>query len=278
MRRSLNISDETPDQTDRRLRKVMAMASLEVHPTPWWYQEIAIADFPSRVRADAIAVVRDAETWSQLVPVRQCDDPAEPVRIWTFHFPAGVDNSGFVGWLASHIKAATGSGVFVVCGQNSNAGGIYDHWACPEAVADAVLETIDRLSHASSDADLHRSAPFSGLELRAVSTDASGELGVGTRLSFDQVDRIGSARYEGGKVALGFLVGVVEGASLECRYVQVGTDGRVDSGRSIWELVATPAGGIEVTERFSWDTRPGSGTNRFEVAPTSARDIELNGR
>ncbi|MFC5235901.1 DUF6196 family protein [Pseudonocardia zijingensis] len=29
-----------------------------------------------------------------------------------------ADDSGFVGWLASRIKAATGSGLFVVCGQN----------------------------------------------------------------------------------------------------------------------------------------------------------------
>lgn len=57
-----------------------------------------------------------------------------------------VDNSGFVGWLATHIKRATGSGVFVVCGQNSCGGGIYDHWGCPEAVADPVLETIHALA------------------------------------------------------------------------------------------------------------------------------------
>jgi hypothetical protein len=32
-----------------------------------------------------------------------------------------VDNSGFVGWLASHLKAAIGTGVLVVCGKTLNA-------------------------------------------------------------------------------------------------------------------------------------------------------------
>jgi len=275
VRHPVNISHETPEQTDRRLRRVLAISTLDLEPEPWWYQELAIPEFPMRVRSDAIAVVRDAETWSQLVPVRQGDDPAESVRVWTFHFPDGVDNSGFVGWLASHIKAATGSGVLVVCGQNSNAGGIYDHWACPEAVADAVLETIDRLSVAGPEPDVRHSAPFNGLELQVVSTDAAGEVGDGTRLSFQQAGRIASARYQGGNVALGFLVGIVDGESLEGRYVQVGTNGQVDAGLSTWELGGRSIGPIKVTERFTWDTRTGSGTNEYEqviAATTSIAD------
>jgi hypothetical protein len=67
--------------------------------------------------------------WSQLVP---CDDPAEELfGLFRFHFPAGVDNSGFVGWLASLLKERFGTGVFVTCGQNKDEGGIYDYWGCP---------------------------------------------------------------------------------------------------------------------------------------------------
>lgn len=261
----MNISHETPGETDWRLRRVLALSALDVDPRAWWYQELPIPDFPSQVRNDAIAIVRDTETWSQLVPVRQGDSPGEPVRIWTFHFPDGVDNSGFVGWLASHIKRATGSGVFVVCGQNSNAGGIYDHWACPEAVADAVLETISGLAGpAGPERDTRASQPFDGLELQVVSTDAAGDVGDGTRLSFQQDGRLAAARYAGGKVKLGFLVGTVAGETLECRYVQVGTDGQVNAGHSSWELRTRLNGGVEVTERFAWDSRPGSGTNTYE--------------
>ncbi len=40
-------------------------------------------------------------------------------------------NSGFVGWLACWLKRELGTGVVVVCGQNSRRGGVYDYWGCP---------------------------------------------------------------------------------------------------------------------------------------------------
>lgn len=58
------------------------------------------------------------------------------------HFPDGIDNSGFVGWLAGRIESKTGSSIFVVCGQNSDQGGIYDYWGCPVEAADAVLSEV----------------------------------------------------------------------------------------------------------------------------------------
>jgi hypothetical protein len=56
-----------------------------------------------------------------------------------------LDNSGFVGWLASHLKTAVGTGVFVVCGQNTRRGGIFDYWGVPVEAADAVLAEVRRL-------------------------------------------------------------------------------------------------------------------------------------
>jgi len=260
----MNISHETTEQTDRRLRRVLGLATLDMDSATWWYQELGLPDFPASVRSDAIAVVRDADVWSQLVPVRPGDEPAEPVRIWTFHFPEGVDNSGFVGWLASHIKEATGSGVLVVCGQNSNAGGIYDHWGCPEAIADQVLETVRRLARPFTPAQYPKDAAPFGLELQVVSTGAAGDVGAGTKLFFEQDGRLASARYTGGKVALGLLVGLVAGETLDAHYVQVDTDGRVDAGHSTWEIGTGPDGQAVASERFAWDTRPGSGTNEYE--------------
>lgn len=78
------------------------------------------------------------------------DDPtAELFAVWRFHFPAGADNSGFVGWLASHLKTLFGTGVFVVCGQNSADGGIFDYWGCPWALRDQVFAELDRLTSAT---------------------------------------------------------------------------------------------------------------------------------
>ena len=69
----------------------------------------------------------------------------ENFRVFSFHFQDGLDNSGFVGWLASRIKKELGTGVFVVCGQNTNKGGIFDYWGCPISVADKVIELVEQL-------------------------------------------------------------------------------------------------------------------------------------
>ena len=142
----MHVSRETPEETGARLRQVLAAAELEPLPGPWWWNELALSEFPDSIREEAVAAVRDSDRWSQLVPVREGDTPLERLRVWSFHFPAELDNSGFVGWLAMEIKRATGSGVLVVCGQNSARGGIYDYWAVPEMVGDAALRTVKGLA------------------------------------------------------------------------------------------------------------------------------------
>ncbi|MBA3339895.1 MAG: hypothetical protein H0T54_09185, partial [Geodermatophilaceae bacterium] len=63
----------------------------------------------------------------------------------SFHFPYGLDNSGFVGWLGSVLKHELGTGVFVVCGQNSRRGGIYDYWGCPAQLRHEAARVIEEL-------------------------------------------------------------------------------------------------------------------------------------
>ncbi len=105
--------------------------------------EFGRADFPGAVLADALAIVRDDECWSQLAPARGGD--GEQFTIFSFHFSDGMDNSGFVGWLASHLKQTFGTGVFVICGQNSKKGGIYDYWGCPIELAGDVRAELEAL-------------------------------------------------------------------------------------------------------------------------------------
>ena len=135
------VSQETPAQTEARLRQVLRQASLRYFDGPYYFRETAVADFTPDPAA--LAMVRDEDVWSYLVPAPT--SATENFRIFSFHFPTGLDNSGFVGWLASRIKAALGSGVFVVCGQNSSRGGIFDYWGCPIAVADDVLAFVEEL-------------------------------------------------------------------------------------------------------------------------------------
>ena len=66
----------------------------------------------------------------------------ERFALFSFHFPPGLDNSGFVGWLATHLKRRLGTGVFVICGQNSDRGGIYDYWGCPAQLRVAAEQAL----------------------------------------------------------------------------------------------------------------------------------------
>ncbi len=90
--------------------------------------------------AQAELLVYPDAVWSALVP--SADPERERFVLFSFHFTPGLDNSGFVGWLASHLKAQTGSGVMLVCGQNSGRGGIFDYWGAPLAVARQVLDEV----------------------------------------------------------------------------------------------------------------------------------------
>lgn len=137
------VSHESPEEIDRRLRRVIGEAELRVYDQPYLFDES-----PRKAGCTpsdhALACVRDDEVWSQLVATTR-DAEGELFRIFRFHFPASVDNSGFVGWLASHLKVELGTGVFVVCGQNSGHGGIFDYWGCPWELGDEVLAEVERL-------------------------------------------------------------------------------------------------------------------------------------
>ena len=139
----MHISVETSAQTHERLREVIREAEFALVDGTWCFEEFATTEFMSAVNPAALALIRDGERWSQLVPATA--SAGELLAVWTFHFPDGADNSGFVGWLASEIKAKTGSGVAVICGQNSLRGGIFDYWMCPIEVSDAALQVNDDL-------------------------------------------------------------------------------------------------------------------------------------
>ena len=110
---------------------------------PHCFVEFPLAEFSRRADPSALALVRDEKVWSMLMPAAA--DAADPFAIWCVHFPSGADNSGFVGWLATHMKTRFGTGVFVTCGQNSGDGGIFDYWGCPWALRDAVLGEVRAL-------------------------------------------------------------------------------------------------------------------------------------
>lgn len=139
----VQISHETREQTEQRLRRVIAQTKFIVYENSYAFEEFPLDLFPSGVSADALALVRDSEVWSQLVPSNDLDK--ELFLVFSFHFEGCPDNSGFVGWLASYLKQSLGTGVFVTCGQNSNRGGIFDYWGCPLALGRQAVEEVQQL-------------------------------------------------------------------------------------------------------------------------------------
>jgi len=134
------ISQESVEESDVRLTHVLSLATLTWHDGPHAFREYPATLFPSHETEKALAFVRDEEVWSVLAI--SDDTSLEQFQLFSFHFPAGVDNSGFVGWLATKMKRELGTGVFVVCGQNTGRGGIFDYWGVPVALAAQARDVI----------------------------------------------------------------------------------------------------------------------------------------
>ena len=139
----VHISRETPEQTEARLVEVIRRCELEVFDGSFAFSEFPLDRFPDLVDPDALALVRDDDVGSQLAP--HDARAGEAFTVFQFHFPPDLDNSGFVGWLATRLKQRFGTGVFVVCGHNHARGGIFDYWGCPTGVADDVLAEVRQL-------------------------------------------------------------------------------------------------------------------------------------
>lgn len=64
----VEISRETPPQTENRLLKVIAQSDLKIFAESYVFEEFPLDRFSNLARQDALALIRDNEVWSQLVP------------------------------------------------------------------------------------------------------------------------------------------------------------------------------------------------------------------
>lgn len=116
-----------------------------------------------------------------------------------------------------------------------------------------------------------------GVKMRVASTAEAGEVNGETLFEFAEEGSVVSARYAGGKVRLGYLVGVISDERLCFRYAQVDDSGHLDGGSSTCEIGRLADGRIQLIEHFKWDSREGSGTNVFEeLEPKAALDERLS--
>jgi hypothetical protein len=105
---------------------------------------------------------------------------------------------------------------------------------------------------------------LNGLTMHVSATAANGVVNSSTRLHFSQRGTRVVARYSGGHVTRGWLVGRWSEEQLIFRYAQREAEDAVHGGRSVCEVERLENGRTRIIEHFTWSTRPGSGTNVFD--------------
>ena len=104
-----------------------------------------------------------------------------------------------------------------------------------------------------------------GRRFRAVAEVAGGEVGPQTEFHYsERADGVIHARYAGGAVRLGFLVGTRAGDTLRFRYAQLLEDGATATGHCESRIEELPDGRLRLHETWGWDSRDGSGTSVVE--------------
>ena len=104
---------------------------------------------------------------------------------------------------------------------------------------------------------------LNGVRMTAASTDEKGVVTSDTVLEFAQSGNLISARYRGGPILKGYLIGHLRGVHVRFRYVQADNVGNLDSGVSAGVFARLPDGRLQLTEHFHWETRSSEGTNIF---------------
>jgi hypothetical protein len=93
---------------------------------------------------------------------------------------------------------------------------------------------------------------------------SEGEASAATVFEYHEDDGVVWARYEGGVIRLGFLVGTRDGDRLEFRYSQVNAKNETASGRCSTTISALSDGRLRLDEEWAWETKPGAGTSAIE--------------
>ena len=114
-----------------------------------------------------------------------------------------------------------------------------------------------------------------GRRFRPPDDATGGDVGTDTEFEFHQDDDLIWARYSGGRVRLGFLVGTSDGAYAEFRYTQVLTDGTTANGRSRDRIELREDGSVRLHEAWRWESKSGAGTSVLDEVSGDARGGDL---
>jgi hypothetical protein len=94
----------------------------------------------------------------------------------------------------------------------------------------------------------------------------AGEASAATVFQYHEEQGVIWARYEGGAVRVGFLVGTRDGDRLEFRYSQLNKSGETSNGRCTTTVSVLPDGRLRLSETWAWESKPGAGTSVSEEA------------
>jgi hypothetical protein len=108
------------------------------------------------------------------------------------------------------------------------------------------------------------SRSLDGLRFRSLADVEGGDVGTETIFHYAEDDGVVHARYEGGAVVLGFLVGRRDGDRLEFRYAQLRADGTTATGHCVSQIETLADGRLRMNETWHWDSADGSGTSTVE--------------
>ena len=103
-----------------------------------------------------------------------------------------------------------------------------------------------------------------GRAFRVTAASAQGEGSEETVFEYHERDGVVWARYEGGAVHLGFLVGTRIGDRLDFRYSQLNVHGETSNGHASTTISTLADGRIRLDEDWAWESKPGSGTSAAE--------------
>ena len=95
---------------------------------------------------------------------------------------------------------------------------------------------------------------FDGKVMFASTTDPKGMINEKTIFYFQQVGNLITAKYAGGKVKTGFLIGKFKNDQLEFHYTQMHNDESLNGGHSVCGIEMAEDGRIKLIEHFEWSS------------------------
>ena len=100
-----------------------------------------------------------------------------------------------------------------------------------------------------------------GRRFRGSEMSEEGEAGAATVFEYHEDGDLIWARYAGGAVRLGFLVGTRDADRLDFRYSQLNERGETSNGHCSTTISTLSDGRLRLSEEWAWESKPGAGTS-----------------